>query len=337
MNTSAVVNRFEAANTAVSDRTRMFGYTGGAPGLVMDAKKSGLDCNPIVGGRLLMFVPGKEGYLGGINAKGFFQKAFVDMMPSDYASVVDRKFHTSDDFGFRLLPMLTPLPYKAWQERIAPNIKKGHYEDEAYTYFDVVHTTAEPCPYDLNKEMAQHNPEVGLGELVYQPCPTCRLASLRSDAVSERIFNASTALDSQILLKLRETLIEANEATLAHVERKSTMIISDIARTIAGQKGFRTTLNAIDRIHLKMMHKEENSQSNTQLDMVRTLAQEMASAMRANQPIQPLETEVVQATNVLSADEMAEYAELKAKRDAARSRMAAARAAKGESNASNSD
>ncbi len=335
MNT-AQARKLQSSETVVRDRTRVFGYSGGAPGMVMDAKKSNLDCNPIEGGRLLLFAPGKDGYLGGIDAKGKFRQLYVDIMPSDYAKLVNDKFHLRDDVGFRLLSMLTPLPYKAWSDQIVGEngaiqvVPK--YEDEAETYFNIVSPPlTNPCPFGLNQKVAHHNPEVGTGELVYQACPTCRLAELESEACSKRIYEASERLDSKILLQLRETLIEANKATLTHVEAKSTMVLADIARTIAGGNGFRTGMNTIDRIHLKMMHKEENAQSNTQLDMMRTFAQEMASAVRQTNAATAPAAQVEGVT--ITPEEHAEYEAYKARK----ANMQKAREAKGVKDESNTD
>lgn len=329
---AAQARQLQSSETVVRDRTRVFGYTGGTPGMVMDAKKSHLDCNPIVGGRLLMFSPGKDGYLGGLDAKGKFRQLYVDLMPTDYANLVDRKFHLTDDMGFRMLPMLTPLPYRVWMETVGEN-KDGtpktepKYEDEAEKYFAVVHPTLPvPCPYGLNQPLAHHNPEVGTGSLVFTPCPTCRLAELQSEACSQRIYDASATLDSSILLQLREVLIEANQATITHITSKSTMVQADVARTIAGGTGFRTGLNTIDRLHLKMLHKEENQQSNTQMEMMKTLADSIASSMKSvQQPDAPTEG------RMLSLEEIAEYEAYKARK----ANMAKAREAKEKKDESN--
>jgi len=325
MNT-AQAQQLQSSETVIRDRTRVFGYTGGAPGLTMDAKKSNLDCNPIEGGRLLMFPPGKDGYLGGLDAKGKFKQVYVDLMPTDYANLVDRKFHLTDDMGFRVLSMLTKLPYKVWVDEVDGQ-KIPRYDDEADKYFAVVHPALTACPYGLNQKMAHHNPEVGTGALIFTHCPTCRLADLKSEMCSKRIYDASSTLDSEILLKLRETLIEANEATITHVTSKSTMVLADVARTIAGGVGFRTGLNTVDRIHLKMLHKEENQQANTQLEMMKTLATEIATSMKGI--AQPVAAEGV----TITAEEAAEYEAYKMRK----ANMQKAREAKGKQDESNTE
>ena len=319
-------SRLASAEQVVTDRRRRFGFSGGVPNMLMDAKKSGLDCNPIEGGRLLMFVPGKDGYLGGYDpVKKRYPKLYVDMMPADYASLVDRQFHTNEDFGFRLLPMLTALEYTN-EKRMTENGAVYDYHDQADAYFNVVHPSLASCPYGLNTKIQTCDPEVGEGELVFQVCPTCQLVLLESQETSDRIFNASQTLDSKILLELREALIGAYKAALNHVERKNQMIMSDIARKMTGTQHGRNTLNAIDRIHLKMMHRTENVKNDNQLDMVRALAQEMTAAMRSPVVAEPVGT-------VLSPEEVAEYEAYKMRK----ANMAKAREAKGKQDESNTE
>lgn len=294
--------------------------------MLMDAKKSGLDCNPIEGGRLLMFVPGKDGYLGGYDSvKKRYPKLYVDMMPADYASLVDRQFHTNEDFGFRLLPMLTALEYTN-EKRMTENGAVYDYHDQADAYFNVVHPLLASCPYGLNTKIQTCDPEVGEGELVFQVCPTCQLALLESQETSDRIFNASQTLDSKILLELREALIGAYKAALNHVERKNQMVMSDIARKMTGTQHGRNTLNAIDRIHLKMMHRTENAQANTQIEMMRELGREIAGSLRSPAVVEPVGT-------VLSPEEVAEYEAYKMRK----ANMAKAREAKGKQDESNTE
>jgi len=280
---AAQAQQLIGSEKVVQDRTRIFGYSAGTPGMLMDAKKSNLDCNPIEGGRLLMFSAGKDSYLGGTNPNGSFKQVHVDLMPSEYAKAVNDRFRMNDDTGFRLLPMLTSLNYRVWVEDGKPM-----YQDDADAYFQVVHPPlTAPCPFGLNQAIPHHNPEVGSGSHIYTPCATCRLAELQSEACSERIYNASTTLDSAILLKLRETLIESNQAAIKYMEAKSSIVHAEIATALAGGGGIRRSLNTVDRIHLRQLHKEENAQTNTQLDAMKTFAQEMASAVRGVAPVAP--------------------------------------------------
>lgn len=301
-----VLNRVKSTQSVVQDRTRRLGYSGGVPNLVMDSKKSGLDCNPILGGQLLLFLPGKDGYLGGWDdMRGGYKRLYVDIMPGAYQFVVNKRFHTNEDFGYRNLDMLTNLKTE---------FVGDEYFDEAFDYFNIVHKKGIKCPYHLNQPVQLSDPEVGESTPVYQHCPTCQLADLESEACSERIYKVSDKFNSAILMQLRDELIVANKAALRHVESKRQMILSDIARKMTGTQPGRNTLNTIDRIHLKMMHKEENQQTNTATDMIKTLAQEMAVAMAGTKVETP----------TLSAEELAEYEAYKKRKE----QMAKAREAK---------
>ncbi len=99
MSDAALARKFAAADAApVNDRTRVLGYAGGTPGMAIDAKNSGLLCNPILGGVLHTFTPGKAGFLGGWDSmKGGYRVGHVDIMPSEYALTVDRMFHQQED------------------------------------------------------------------------------------------------------------------------------------------------------------------------------------------------------------------------------------------------
>ena len=311
MSNQSTINRVKATQSVVADRTRRFGYSGGVPNLTMDAKDSGLDCNPLTGGKLLMFLPGKQGYLGGWDQnKGGYRRLHVDIMPAEYQYGVDKTFHTNEDFGYRNLDMLTALRHE---------FSNDNYFDEADEYFAVVHPTLTSCKFGLNQKVQLSDSEVGYSGLTYQHCPTCQLADLKSQACSDRIFKASDRLDSRILMELRDVCIEANEAALRYAEGRVQAVLSDIARKMTGTQPGRNTLNTIDRIHLKMQHKEENAQTNTATDMIKSLAKEMATAIAGTK------TEAVPS---LSEAELAEYQELKRK-EAARARMAKARDSKG--------
>lgn len=295
MATQAIVNRAAASQVAVSSRTRLLGYAGGSPGMIMDQKKSGLDCNPIEGGRLLLFFPGKDGYIGGYDKwKGQYQKAYVDLMPSDYRFHVDRMFHTQTDFGYRNLDMLTDLPYE---------IRRDDYVDAAAEYFSVVHPFIGHCPFGLNQKVQMADPEVGEGELVYVHCPSCRLADLKSKDCIARIETAAAGgLDRNILISLRSMLIEANEATIRFADSSIRKVQGEITKRMAGAANGRTALNTVDRIHLKQMHKEENKQTDTGLQMIKEFGASVAEALLAKQttPATP-PVDVPQNTSVAAA------------------------------------
>ncbi len=344
-------SRLSAASvTAVNDRTRQFGYSGGVPHLIMDAKDSGLDCNPIEGGRLLMFVPGKAGYIGPLNTLSNVRpRLYTDLMPGDYQHLVNRTFHTSEDCGYRPLTMLTALPYDVpppipqspTPQRVRDNadllreykIRSQEYQDtytdewyqandHAFLYFNVVHPTLQAaCPFGLNKLTQMSDPEIGDSTPLMQVCPTCRLHHLKSDFVSKRIYDASAQMDSGLLAELRASLIEANEAAVRYVERKSEAVFSDMARKMTGTQPGRNVLNTIDRIHLKMLHRTETVDKNS--DLAQSIGQAMATAIRESQaPVAAVEGKVLQGA------ELAEYEAWQTRRD----NMAKARAAKGDKN-----
>lgn len=285
--------------------------------LTMDAKSSGLPCNPIWGQRLLPFYPGKAGYLGALNTMTSERRILhVDIMPGEFAHLVERRFFRDDDYGFRLLPMLTKLEYGVIQEN-----GQDIYLDEAYTYFDVVHPILGECPYGLFRDEQMSDPEVGESTPVWQPCPTCRLAHLKSQEVSDRIFEASSELDSSILASLRTALIESNEATLRHIARKSQMVQGDIARKMTGSMPGRNVLNTIDLIHLKMMHKTVEKGSD-QSEFARIIASAITETR------QPMQQEI---NGVVISHEEAEMLAQYKQRQAQAAKMRAGKEKKNES------
>lgn len=312
----AVMNKVRATQKIEQDRTRVFGYHGGTPLLTMDAKSSGLPCNPIWGQKLLPFYPNKNGYLGALDTMTGKRKTLhVELMPNELAYQVDSKFHLNDDHGIRILSMLTQLPYE---------VRDNQYFDEGYDYFNVVHPHLTDCEFGLFRDMSLSDPEVGESTPVWQPCPTCRLANLKSEATGGRIFQASSEMDSKILSNLRDLLVESNEATLRHVERKSAMISSDIAKKMTGSMPGRNVLNTVDGIHLRMMHKSLDKGSG-QSDLAKIFAQALME-VKSSQPPAPVQ----EGGLVLSAEEAEFYRQQLAKRKEAQERMAKARNAKKE-------
>lgn len=346
------VAQYHAVNaTQVNDRTRRFGYSGGVPNLLMDAKKSGLDCNPIEGGRLLLFLQGKDGFIqAGHDGNGNIRKAYHTNYPIDYLNNVGRAFHLTNDMGFRPLEMLTKLPYETPP---APPVKaptsaeatnnpfsviqyeekiKGYNEtyneqwirdhDEAYAYFDVVHPALNECSFGLNKPVQLTDPGVGASTLVMQVCPTCRLADLRSEACEQRIYEASQHLDSEVLMQLRTALIAACEAAILHASNKLEEVESEIQGRRSGEMAGRTRYNVIDRILMKMLHREERKETN----VVEQLAGALANAAGVNQ--QKVAPAIPEGGKVMTAEEVAEYEAYKARKE----NLAKARAAKGGAN-----
>lgn len=351
------VSQYNAANqTQVNDRTRRFGYSGGVPNMLMDAKKSGLDCNPIEGGRLLLFLEGKDGFIqAGVDSLGNYRKAYHTNYPGNYLHAVDRRFHTQADHGFRPLGMLTKLAYEtpppppakapnASEAKNNPylvtqyNEKMADYEatytdewvrehDEAYTYFNIVHPELrDECAFGLNKPIQMTDAGVGASTLVMQACPTCRLKELRSEECEKRIFEASQYLDSEVLMNLRAVLIEACEAALLHAQNKIEEVEGEIKGRLAGEKAGRTRFGTIERILLKMLHKEEKKEQN----IAEQLAQAMVTAAGAVQPapIAPVAPAVPEGGVVISEEDAKFLAEARQKQAEAQERMRKAREAK---------
>jgi len=242
-----------AEQTTIQDTRRVFGYQGGVPHLTMDARDSGLDSNPIKGGKMLLFVPGVIHYRGMFdpyNKK--YTRHSLKVMPSERARTVANKFQFSEDFSYRTLEPLTQLPYK---------VTPDEYIDEAYDYFAVVHPII-TCPFGLETDVVS-NTGGNIGSSWYQACPTCRLKELQGDECSQRIFEASgNGMDSKILADTRAILIDSCQTAITFAERKVADIEGDMTLRRSGQNG-RATRNEIDFIYLKMLHRKavENSPS----------------------------------------------------------------------------
>lgn len=319
-----LLNRLGAvAATPQNDRTRRLAYSGGMPGLAMDARKSGLTCNPLDGGRLLTFVMGKDGYLGGWDGlNGGFRRQFIEIMPYEYLNNVVKTFYEKADYGVRPLPMLTALPHEVkWVQKEGSNDKQLVYDDMAQHYFDVVHISLSDCPSGLNRKIQKTDPRAGTSELEFQHCPTCQIAELQSEACSNRISQAVAAgMNGQILNDLRQTLIEANLASQTMAQNLVDVVKADIDARKAGSHG-RLTFQTIDFIRAKMLHKTLEAPNQT-AQMVETLAGAFKQAAQVPTPAPeaPIQT--------LTDDERTELEAFRAKQKAAADRMAAARAAK---------
>jgi hypothetical protein len=250
----------------VNDPTRYLGYSGGVPNMTIDPKDSSLTCNPLYGGVLLTFTATSVGYLGGWDTmKGGFRRQYTNIQPWENALTVDRKFHLTEDLGYRTLPMLKKLPYGVRED--------DSVFDEAEDYFGIVHPLLASCPFGLNQKIVTTEPSVGHADAVWQHCPTCQLAHLKSNDCMKAIDRASDR-DYAILLDLRKVLIEANEAALRYVGQKTDLILGDINNRKAGQQIGRTGMNTIDRIMLKMQHRKEEHSS----DPVQVIAQAFQQA-----------------------------------------------------------
>lgn len=309
---------------SVNDRTRRLCYTGGTPFMAIDAKKSGLSCNPITGGTLHQLVAKRQYYTGAYDPfKKSYPRLFNWEMPGDFAKVLSRQFEQSTDMGYRNLPMLTALPYELRTDANGNEI----YHDDAYAYFDVVHPRQTSCPYGLNTLVQFTDPQAGQSTPGYQHCPTCQLKDLTSQACLNRISDAvalnPSVFNESTLLELRDALIEANRASLAFVARSIEAVTAEINSRRAGSPQGRTHFNTIDLIHFKMQHKEAPR------DEQSTLITQLVQGLTANQtPTAP-----VAATPAIDADTLAqlkEFTEWKASQDAKKAadteRMAKVRA-----------
>lgn len=225
----------------------------------------------------------------------------------------------------------------AWNEQVSAYDKTYNDDwyranDLAYHYFSVVHPDSSTCPFGLNQKTQINDPGGVQGELFYMHCPTCRLAELKSEECSSRIYDASSELDSNILAQLRTTLIDANQNALTYAESSVAMVMADVSRRMTGSDNGRAGLNTIDRMHLKMQHKDENVGANAQSDMMRTFAQEVGAAIRSNtaQAVAP----VVESNAItITAEEKAEYDTYVARK----AQMAKAREAKEKKDDSNTE
>lgn len=233
----------QAQQGVIVDNTRVFGYSGGVTHLIMDACDSGLSCNPIKGGTLLTFAtPEKHGYRGAYNSlKREYPQHYVVKTPSDNAYTVEREFRIKKDQGYRNLTPLKSLPY---------GFRDGVYADEAFHYFDVLHPEIANCPFDLEKDVRFDNEA-----FAYIACPTCRLAELKSDACSQRIYEAgANGLDTQILADTRAIMIDACETAVRYTTSVVAELDMDMKKRLSGDHG-RTTRNEVDLIHLRQLHR----------------------------------------------------------------------------------
>lgn len=281
---SAIATRFKAAQAVtVNDMTRRFGYAGGTPNLSISPKYSGLRRTCVPGGELLLFAPGIEKYRGAYDDfKRIYPTITRTISPVEFQTNVRRKFYDgpSGDTGYRDIDCLTSIPYRAGDG------VPGGYQDEAYAYFEVVHPVI-TCEFGLESVYRTGAPG-NVGAEWFQPCPTCRLASLKSEDVAQRI--AESELDQSVLIKLRDALIEANHATVEFANRQVTDVAADMERRSHGEPQGRTSRNEIDHIYLRMIHKtlEKKQEPSQQLDVGAVVAATL-TAFKAQQDEKPVD------------------------------------------------
>lgn len=331
-NLATAVGRVQSQRKGViADRTRRFVYSGGTPMLVIDPRSSGVQSNPIEGGMIHAIVPWTE-TLPPVwsDAAKTFKSGSREVLPTESLANIQRKFVLGEmgDMGIREVTTLAQLPYKYDDPDTA--------FDEAFDYFEVVHPVlTKECPFGLEKTHTTTTQQ-NLGAMFHQACPTCRLEFLKSEECDQRIIEASASgFDAAILGQIREELIAINEATLRFANRMVDQTDAELEKKSRGEIA-QSVRHEFDHIYLKMTHRTPNakleatiaSQAQMTAQMTaQTVAQVMAqiNAQNAaqNAPVAP----VAEAGTALTADELAEYRELKAKSDANKERMAKVRAA----------
>lgn len=303
---NAIAQKFKAVQSVPSnDMTRRFGYSGGTPHLAIPPKASGLRRACVPGGELLLFAPGLDKILGPYDKmKQIYPVITRTVPPSEFQYNVRRKFFETDDMGYRDLDCLTQLPYQ-----VGEGVKDG-YQDEAYAYFSTVHPVI-TCSFGL-EAVYRTGAEGNVGAEWYQPCPTCRLESLRSGDVEKRI--KESPLNKTVLRKLRDSLIEANEATLAFAKRKIDLINADLERRAHGEPQGRTSRNEIDYINLRMAHAtlEKKEKEAPQTDVGAIVAATVA-AFKAQQEEKPVDPNYVEYLKWKDEQEKAEKPKTKDK------------------------
>lgn len=277
MNTATAMEqagqRLEQSQGVVADTTRVFGYSGGVTHLIMDASDSGLKFNPIPGGTLLPFMtPEKHGYRGLFDdLKGKNPQHYLTKTPSDNAWTVEREFRVKKDQGYRTLTPLKPLPH---------GFNQGVYTDQAFRYFDILHPEITNCPFDLEKDVRFEN-----DAFAYIACPMCRLAELKSDACSQRIFDAgANGFDTQVLADTRAVLIDACETAIRYTTATVSELEMDMKKRLSGDHG-RTTRHEVDLVHLRQLHR--NVPVEDTASGINQFANALTQAMQSNGAVDP--------------------------------------------------
>jgi hypothetical protein len=308
---AAVLSKFKAAGQVqVTDTTRRFGYSGGAPYLTVMPKYAGVGSSMVPGGRLITFAPEIETVQGTYSEQ---KKAYVTsprmITPGEQVLYVARKFHEGVDAGFRELKSLTKLGYGV---REATETTPEHYFDEGPQYFDLLHPEIE-CSAGLESQFISRA-EGNVGATWFQACPTCRLQDLEQNAPA-RI--ASSHLDRLVLENLRQELIAACRSAINFAERQIDRLNADLEKRGRGEHG-RTTRNEADYIYLQMVHREakEVKQLSPQ-EIVTEAAKAAAAGVIAAQasvppPVVAPQEEVDPELQQFLAEKFAEWKEQKA-------------------------
>jgi len=270
-------------NITVNDLTRRLGYSGGTPYMSIDPKYSGLRRRCVPGGELLYFVTGTEMWLGAYDKmKQAYPTKIRNITPKEQQYYVRKKFLESDDMGYRDVECLVGQKYGLTNN-------DTEYFDDAAKFFNVVHPPI-TCDFGL-EAVYRTGAEGNVGAEWFQPCPTCRLASLQSDEIERRI--EASDLDKNILRQLRDTLIEACQATIAFANRKIDAVNADLEKRAHGEPQGRTSRYEVDYIYLKMAHKTLDKKEPQPVDMAATISTAVATtlaaieAQKAEKPVDP--------------------------------------------------
>lgn len=234
------------------DRTRVYGF---APGLkYMPVRGLVAGRSHIGQGQLVAFLPRVEGFLDAMyrpQTQEFSARAQARQVQAKYTG------GAAGDTGFRILDMLTDLPYD-----------KHTGEDEAELYFSVVHpnrigrcemgletnvggdwelsggpnSTAVPTP--LSRDNPNHPSD---------PCATCRLQWLKSNELTAQI--EASGLDIGVLNDLRKKLTDSYSAFIAFARKKVDESKGEIASSAAGNVG-KKAYDETDYYYMSVLHEK---------------------------------------------------------------------------------
>lgn len=251
------------------DRTRVYGFSGGVPNMSMRPVVSNLQAHVIPQGQLLMFKPRVDNINRLIDSTVHVEQQ--ETSPTGFLNAVAAKFQRGvRDFGFRGLPMLTPLQYGVFtfQGRMIEY-------DEADDYFAIVHP---PLSCEMGLEVAPN-----------EPCPTCRIQWLESAECSRRIADAlqnadkwkhavcaNRTFDQEILNSLRSALLDSYQAARAFATYKLGRSKGDVEARKGGSHG-KSSLDAVDHYYQRMLH--EKPDHITQAEMITKQAEITGAAM----------------------------------------------------------
>lgn len=223
----------------IIDRTRMFGFSGGMPHMIMSPLASNQPREEIGQGQLILFKPHVEQAVD-----GDFQPAPLENPPKSYAAALTYNFGTDaeNDWGYRTLPFLTELDYD-----------KETGRDEADLYFDAVHPKFsqidKTCEMGLEVVVFNDNDDVP------RPCPTCRLQYLASQECMDRMANSGLRQD--ILSQLHQTITVSYTQARAFAQKKLDESKSEIDKGRNGQPSMKLAFTDVDNFYMKMLHRKE--------------------------------------------------------------------------------